>query len=154
MIKSIIQILQNQKNNDKQNKKYNKDLDKWNNKFYKIFHKTLISDPAFRHHIIDITPFNILDTLIPPSDNLPLPRLIHLKLLQSHQLANHSYNNPKLDLNLLPNLPNKPTTTTTTTTLLLTTEPEKKTLNKDLDNDKPNYNQVLRDVYKELNISY
>jgi hypothetical protein len=101
--------IQNQKNNDKQNKKYNKELDKWNNKFYKIFHKTLISDPAFRHHIIDITPFHILDTLIPPSDNLPLPRLIHLKLLQSHLLANHSYNNPKLDLNLLPNLPNKPT---------------------------------------------
>lgn len=145
--------IQNQKNNDKQNKKYYKELDKWNNKFYKIFHKTLNSDPAFRHHIIDITPFNILDTLIPPSNDLPLHRLFHLKLNLSHNLANHSLNNPKLNLNLLPNLPIQPNNPSLLQPLLLTTEQEKKSLNKDIDNDNPNYNQILRGVYEELNIS-
>jgi hypothetical protein len=101
--------IQNQKNNDKQNKKYIKDLDKWNNKFYKIFHKTLLSDPAFRNHIIDILPFDTLNSIIPPSSELPLNRLSNLSLSDIPNLANLSLQHPHtLDL-LHPNLPHKPT---------------------------------------------
>ena len=151
--------IQNSKNNDKQNKKYIKDLDKWNNKFYKIFHKALISDPAFRSHIIDIVPFDTLDTIIPPSNELPLNRLSKLKLNHTHQLANFSLNN-NLNLLLLPNnlppKPNPPTTNPTnptTNNLYLTTEIEKKSLDKNNNNDIPNnYNEILRNVYEELHI--
>ena len=124
------QNIQNEKNNDKQNKKYIKDLDKWNTSFYKIFHKALLNDPAFRHHILDIFPFHILDTLIPPSDKLPLPRLQTLSLPLSIQLATHSLNNPNFKpqefLPNLKNIPNNPAILSTNSKKLETSSVDEK----------------------------